>query len=168
MPRREYNREYYARNRERLLAAQKARDETRAEDKRAYNRQRYQRKRDDLVEGMKLYYTANKSTIKDARAEYYRRNREVYINRARAREGRFRHGVVWTSKAEQAEINGLYLFCEIFPCFEVDHIIPLNGKSASGLHVVGNLQVLSRTANRAKGNKFCPAYAELVQTLRSY
>jgi len=37
-------------------------------------------------------------------------------------------------------------------CHEVDHIIPLQGKMISGLHVHNNLQILTRSQNRAKKN----------------
>jgi len=37
---------------------------------------------------------------------------------------------------------------------EVDHIIPLNGKRVSGLHVDYNMQLLTRKANQQKNNKF--------------
>ena len=58
------------------------------------------------------------------------------------------------NQAEIAEVQGMYDFCKIFRGFEVDHIIPLNGKSVSGLHVLGNLQVLSVSENRSKSNKY--------------
>lgn len=36
----------------------------------------------------------------------------------------------------------------------VDHVIPLQGKQVSGLHVHTNLQLLTPAANQSKGNKF--------------
>lgn len=36
---------------------------------------------------------------------------------------------------------------------EVDHIVPLLGRDVCGLHWEGNLRVVTRTVNRAKGNR---------------
>ena len=40
--------------------------------------------------------------------------------------------------------------------WQVDHIIPLQGKNVSGLHVPENLQVIERSMNSKKRNKYEP------------
>ena len=62
--------------------------------------------------------------------------------------------------SETKQIEGLYKFAawlsgEHGTPIEVDHIVPLQGKNARGLHCMDNLQLLHRKDNRAKGNTLC-------------
>ena len=84
----------------------------------------------------------------------YRENAAVEIARVMLRKERTTVLQPWVTQAMVAEMDGLYQFCRIFSGFEVDHIVPLNGKAVSGLHVPENLQVLTVRANRQKGNKY--------------
>lgn len=54
--------------------------------------------------------------------------------------------------ADLTVIRDFYEACP--PGHEVDHIIPLRGKTVSGLHVINNLQYLPKRENRLKGNRF--------------
>ena len=54
--------------------------------------------------------------------------------------------------ANKRAIQEIYNNCP--PGHEVDHIIPLNGKLVSGLHVENNLQYLTVEENAKKGNRY--------------
>lgn len=38
----------------------------------------------------------------------------------------------------------------------VDHVLPLKGKQVCGLHVAGNLRLLTKLENQQKGNRYVP------------
>ena len=54
-----------------------------------------------------------------------------------------------------ADLRAIRDFYENCPDgMEVDHIVPLRGKTVSGFHVLNNLQYLPKMENRLKGSKF--------------
>lgn len=64
----------------------------------------------------------------------------------------------WLSSEQKQEIKNYYIACQILnnlsnKKYEVDHILPINGKTISGLHVPWNLQLLEEIENIKKGNK---------------
>lgn len=97
---------------------------------------------------------ANPEKIAEIRKRHYKNNSAKEIARVRRRQGRIKNCELYMNQAEIAEIQGMYEFCRIFKGYEVDHIIPLNGEFVSGLHVIGNLQVLPVRDNRSKSNKY--------------
>lgn len=155
-----------------------------SEKRKAYLAEWREKNRERVREAQRRYYEANKDAclqrVKESQAkkpEYYsaksmewqKANRERHLEnrkrsyannsaneiaRVRRRKGRIKHGELLMSQAEKVEVQGLYDFCRIFKGFEVDHIIPLNGKTVSGLHVLSNLQVLPVSENRSKSNNF--------------
>ena len=65
----------------------------------------------------------------------------------------------WLTKDQLEEIEQFYIDAKELQWLaeeplHVDHIVPLNGRNVSGLHVPWNLQILSRTANIKKSNRF--------------
>jgi len=64
----------------------------------------------------------------------------------------------WLTQEQNQEILDFYIVAKMFRLYtgqdyHVDHIIPLRGKTVSGLHVPWNLQILPAKENLAKSNK---------------
>lgn len=107
--------------------------------------------------------------------EYYQKNREAKIeyqhewiakNRPKVRalratkEGRRKlRKVPWLSKEDKGWMGEIYATAidvteATGEVYHVDHIIPLLGKTVSGLHVPWNLQVIPADENMQKRNSF--------------
>ena len=87
--------------------------------------------------------------------EYYKRWRKenlgiIIANNTKRKTSKIQRTPVW---ADLEEIKKLYVLANKNG-MHVDHIIPLNGKLVSGLHVIENLQLLPPTENISKSNKF--------------
>lgn len=108
---------------------------------------------------MRGYNAANAKRIAAAKAVCYQARKEYYSVQSRDRETReIKATPLWLTDADWTEMKWIYakaarLTRETGILHEVDHIIPLRGRNVCGLHVPANLQVLTRTANRSKGNK---------------
>jgi 5-methylcytosine-specific restriction endonuclease McrA len=65
----------------------------------------------------------------------------------------------WLNENQLLEIKEFYIVAAELSWLsegglEVDHIVPLQGKNVSGLHVPWNLQIIPTRANQIKGNNY--------------
>lgn len=107
-----------------------------------------------MLETDRARYNATKEGKREKfREQYkktYRKNKASFIAAVRIRRGQMTHRTPSWSQKEM-----IRLFYNACPeGYEVDHVIPLQGKLVSGLHVLENLQYLPIAENRSKGNKY--------------
>lgn len=84
-------------------------------------------------------------------------NRDRYLAYSKAAAARKRAAKKqampkWLTEAQVSEIKSIYANCPVG--FEVDHIVPIQGKQVVGLHVPWNLQYLPMKLNRSKSNRY--------------
>jgi len=122
-------------------------------------------------EYMKAWHKKNSDSQREYRAKYHKDNAEYFMNYnqvnkhkrlsyVRKRQAsKLQRTPKWIGKDELWLIEEAYKLAILrtkifgFP-WEVDHIIPLQGKLVSGLHVPENLRVIPRKDNRQKHNRF--------------
>lgn len=108
----------------------------------------------------KSMYFQNLEEQREARRNYYKDNKEsYYVRKAKRRANLLNRTPSWLSVSDLKQINEIYNTCVLLNRqgtvkYEVDHIVPLQGETVSGLHVPWNLQVIPMLENRSKGNKF--------------
>lgn len=144
--------------------------ECRNTNKRIYN--------ENNKELTKAYYNTNKEKIKQRSSIWYQENKEFCKERfkinssnwrqnnpdknnakeAKRRATKLRATPKWLTKEQVKQIETEYalaVWCSkvINEKYEVDHIVPLQGKTVCGLHVPWNLQVITSKQNREKSNK---------------
>ena len=71
------------------------------------------------------------------------------VHSAKRRAAELLRTPIWS---EEELIRKFYM--DVPKGYHVDHIIPLQGETVSGLHVIGNLQYLTASENLSKKNRF--------------
>ena len=131
--------------------------------------------KDKIAQQKKQYYLKNKERILAKNKAYNKANREkisiveslwrqnnkgkVASNTRRYQVSKMNRTPKWLTKDDLWLIKEAYelaaLRTKVFGfSWHVDHIIPLQGKLVSGLHVIENLQVIPGIENKIKMNSF--------------
>lgn len=110
----------------------------------------------------------NHEGIKISKKEYKKRNPgKVRSDTVKRRTLKAKRTPSWMSKDDLWMIEQAYelaaIRTKIFGfSWHVDHVIPLTGKTVSGLHVPNNLQVIPWIDNVKKSNKFNELYLAMA------
>ena len=139
---REQHKDYYNRNKTDII-----------------NRTSSNHKRNKVIRNSsaKKYYLENKDKMNEMMKQHYCNNREYYA--AKVAKYRTHKKQALPPWADMEAIRKVYKKArEMFMCtgvkYHVDHIIPINNHLVCGLHVANNLQIITETANKIKGNSF--------------
>jgi 5-methylcytosine-specific restriction endonuclease McrA len=135
------SKKYYEANKENLRADHKKHYEANKERKSSYHKERYKNNKEKINASNKKWAQANPAKV-NAKGARYRANKAQRT----------------PSWANIKQIERVYMLASWASKFtgkalEVDHIIPLQGKTVCGLHVQTNLQILTLSENRIKNNR---------------
>lgn len=149
------NREYRKKNKERMTNWE-----------REYKKEYRKKNKDKMKKYRDEYRFKNKDKLTHQKKEYDKKYiqtpRGKVISRAKNAKRRAmqkQRTPIWVDSNHLEKIKEYYRIAQImmllFPkeLYEVDHIVPLQGKEVSGLHVWWNLQVITKSENCKKSYK---------------
>jgi len=171
----DYGKNYYAENKDKLKAGQKQYRSENRDSLIAAKKQHYQENKISYKSKNAKWAKENKVKKNECSSEWREKNPEHSAqygrewraenpdkNRAktaRRRAARIKRTPMWLSSDDYKAIQAMYKEASRMTeatgvKHHVDHVIPLNGRFVSGLHVPDNLQILTAYANLSKGNQF--------------
>lgn len=110
----------------------------------------------------KKYYEENRELILSKSKEYRRKNKSRYAKHSSLRRATERRAQpTWLTREDLIRMELIWGLRELKSFvtkeeYEVDHIVPLRGKTVCGLHVPWNLRVILRYENRSKHARYWP------------
>lgn len=140
-----YKKQYRMNNLERINKVQKEYDAKKYPERRTYYQERYKAQKDRIAEQTRLWRLKN-----------------AHINakkESKRRAAKLQRIPIWLTKDDHWLIEETYSLAALrtkmfgFP-WHVDHVLPLQGKVVSGLHVPLNLRVITGRENAVKHNRY--------------
>lgn len=126
---------------------------------RAIARKNYYENREFRLKTMKKYREENPETFALSNKNWRANNWPKVVAKNRRRDAlKLKAAPPWLNVGHLIEIESFYELAHVLTSItgtrhHVDHIYPLQGKEARGLHVPWNLQVLTASENCRKGRK---------------
>ena len=125
-----------------------------------HNASQYIQHAEKIKAATKTYFEANRNKCYDTMAIYREKNPHIAAKvSARRKAAMLQRIPKWLTPIDFERINNEYRVAKLLSkltgsSWHVDHIIPLQGKLVSGLHVPSNLKAIPAKENMAKNNKF--------------
>lgn len=125
---------------------------------RHHNATNYQRNTDTIKASVKRWKANNPERAREL--DRIKEARKPDLKRARVAKRRVAMRTSVPLWADLDAVKGMYQLAQIFRSvglnIHVDHIVPVRGKTVSGLHTHDNLQLLLGSKNIGKGNRVWP------------
>lgn len=153
-------RAWRARNPDRVREHNRRQAETHGESISAYKKRWREERVEEQRAKARERYAANPGPQKESARLWNRGHPEVIAALlAKRRAAQKKRTPPWLSEADLCAIRKQYALAnaltrETGVRHHVDHVVPLQGKNVSGLHVPWNLQVLPASENSQKSNKW--------------
>jgi hypothetical protein len=140
-----------------------------------YKKSYVKNNKDRISEQAKKYELENKDKLTEYRTKRYNKNREYILavnkkykqdnphihatKESKRRAAKLNRTPRWLTEVDFERIGNEYKLASILSkltgtSWHVDHIVPLQGKLVSGLHVPYNLRVIPAKENISKTNKY--------------
>lgn len=106
------------------------------------------------------YAEKNRDKIRATATRWQQNNKgKVNANTAARHTAKMNRTPNWLTPEEKQRIKCYYQLAAMYSKYgnekwDVDHIVPLQGKTVSGFHVPWNLRVIPKSQNISKGNRF--------------
>ena len=157
---------YNVKNKEEIAVKKSAHRKTlsveRKKEMAAIDAANYEKNKEDRLAVQAKYRAKNKEKIAAKKANHRKENPgKINAWNAKRRAQKLKATPKWLTKEDYKIIAGFYIEAakltkETDISHHVDHIVPLQGKNVSGLHVPWNLQILpgpGPNGNLSKGNR---------------